>query len=609
MPTDASGNAPSPQAPGSSEEALRLALSRGGHRNILVIAHDFPPACNQPGLHVTFLGPIGHVPRLRCASAALHDCPDPADLPARLLTIARETTRRHTLAYIDSDHRAAAILRQVEAMGPLCTPDAWWVFDDAVPPSPGMASAEPSQGWWVGQVFALPSLLEPVADGAAAAVFALPPTGIAFFQGWRLPGPARLAERLAALPAHPDAADIARLSALPGAPAVEHFLGTPPLTLPHAGPLDCAGEGGRMMLEELEPETPASAPFAPLGIAQARAEPIAPPAPPAAALHGSTLVEYHDVVVTGFDTLFFGNTLISRYRDPAQRQGQAWRLAQQGAWGFDPSWPVQRDPVLGLTVNAPALAPAGEIAEPVFWGTPDEGANWGMWLLLALASVELFRRHRDRYAKFYCWCPLPWQKDFLAAAGIAPEELLAHEAQSPWLLRQVGLLEQSQRDLAVTPFLRQALDGFLARQGLLDLPAPHRRLFVSRLSISRRGAYRALLGEERLHEAMLARGFEIVEPETLSLPDQARLFREAACVVGLGGAGMFNTVFCRPGTKVITLEGTGEFAPWHLNMFASAGLEAGLILGEEDPTDPSPHQKRWTLELDQALAALDRMLG
>lgn len=32
------------------------------------------------------------------------------------------------------------------------------------------------------------------------------------------------------------------------------------------------------------------------------------------------------------------------------------------------------------------------------------------------------------------------------------------------------------------------------------------------------------------------------------------MFHEADVVVGPGGAGMFNTVFCRPGTKVVSIE-------------------------------------------------------
>ena len=606
MPQDMPTAGPAPRHPGSSEEALSLAIAHGGHRNILVLAHDFPPACNQPGLHVTYLGPIGQLPSLRCASVAAHSCPDPAQAPELLRSLAGETTRRHSLAFIDSDHRAAALIAQIGAMAALCEPDAWWVFDDAVPPRPEMATAEPRQGWWVGQVYALPQLMEPATPDAAAAVMPLPPTGISFFRGWRLPEAKVLAERIAGLPVQPDLDAIARLSALPGASALDLFLGLPGTALPQNGPLDVLGEAGRMVIEELEPETPATQPLAPLGIFQAGGRPAEPmpwQAPPAFR-HGSALVEYRDVVVSGYDALFFGNTLAGRYRDPDQRRQLAARLADAGAWGYDRSWPVLRDTAGQLLVNPAALTPAGDIAEPVLWGTPDKGADWGMWLLTAFASVELFQRHRDRFAKFYCWCPMPWQKDFLSAAGLAPEDVLFHQAEKPWLLRHVGLLEQSRRDLALTPFLRGAIDRFLARHGLLDLPPGDRRLYVSRLAIGRRGAYRALANEGALQDAMRDRGFEILYPESLSLPEQARHFREASVVVGPGGAGLFNAVFCRPGTRVITLEGKPARAAGPLNLFASAGLPAGLVAGEELPGE----ERRWTLDLEQALAGLDAML-
>ncbi|RVT95432.1 glycosyltransferase family 61 protein [Rhodovarius crocodyli] len=605
MPHDMPTAGSAPRHPGSSDEALSLAIAHGGHRNILVLAHDFPPACNQPGLHVTYLGPIGRLPALRCASAALYDCPDPAQAPELMRRLAGETTRRHSLAFIDSDHRAAALVAQIAAMAPLCEEDAWWAFDDAVPPRPEMATAEPRAGWWVGQVYALPKLMDPVAGDAAAAVMPLPPTGISFFRGWRLPEADVLAARLADLPEEPGLEAISRLSALPGASALDLFLGMPGTALPQNGPLDVLGEAGRMVIEELEPETPAAEPIAPLGIVQAggTADTSACEAPPGPR-HGSALVEYRDVVVSGFDALFFGNTLTGRYRDPAQRLDHAGRLAATGAWGYDRSWPVLRDAAGGLHVNPAALTPAGDITESVLWGTPDKGADWGIWLLTAFASVELFHNHRDRFAKFFCWCPMPWQKDFLAAAGLAAEDVLFHQAEKPWLLRHVGLLEQSRRDLALTPFLRGALDRFLERQGLFDLPAGDRRLFVSRLSVGRRGAYRALEDEEALQEAMRQRGFEILYPESLSLPEQARHFREASVVVGPGGGGLFNAVFCRPGTSVILLEGKPGRAAGPLNLFASAGLPAGLVLGEELPGA----ERRWRLDLDKALAGLDAML-
>jgi hypothetical protein len=74
-----------------------------------------------------------------------------------------------------------------------------------------------------------------------------------------------------------------------------------------------------------------------------------------------------------------------------------------------------------------------------------------------------------------------------------------------------------------------------------------RKLFLSRRSITRQsaGKYRALQNEDEVVAAAEALGFEICEPELLSIPDQIKLFSEAEIVVGLGGAALFNVMFCK----------------------------------------------------------------
>ena len=173
----------------------------------------------------------------------------------------------------------------------------------------------------------------------------------------------------------------------------------------------------------------------------------------------------------------------------------------------------------------------------------------------------------------------------------------------------MGMIQQTHRDLIVTPCLRNVLDNAMNRMGLPRPVSGTRRLFISRLSLTRSGAYRGLIQEESLIGEMIARGFEIIEPEKLSFREQVNLFRQASVVVGLGGAGMFNCIFCPTNSKVISVESTVEFAPWHANLFASCGLEYGIVFGEPDPEDASPFQKRWLLRLGEALAGIDSMLA
>ncbi len=48
----------------------------------------------------------------------------------------------------------------------------------------------------------------------------------------------------------------------------------------------------------------------------------------------------------------------------------------------------------------------------------------------------------------------------------------------------------------------------------------------------------------------ISRGFEIVQPENLSFPDQVELLRSASCILGEHGSGMHSAVFADPGTVV-----------------------------------------------------------
>lgn len=596
----------------STPALVERLLLAGGQRRVLVLGANLPPAANRPGLALSYVGPLDRLPPLRCAEAHLIDCRHPDEAVPALRRLAALRLPPHQAIFLDMDHRAASLVEQIRILPELGGPDALWLFDDAVPDRPEIATAAPLGGWWTGQVYAVPSLLEPVGDDPVAVMAASPPTGLGLFRGWRLRDEAAVRRVLEALPACPDAADLARFSALPpGARAG---------SLPGLGAgedaarsVNTRGEAGRRVVEELEPPRDWERP-PPRRIAQANASAphdmslFGQAAPQA---HGSVLAELDDAVLIGFDALFRGATLHGRYTQPWLREALARRIAEEGAatGGGAEARPLVRGESGALLPDALALEPALRVEEPVLLGTPDEGANWGMWLLYAIASAELFHRHRDRYARYLCWVRYPWQRAMLEALGIAGDALLEQDASAPTLLRRVGLLQQTHRDLVVTPWLRGCIERFLDAAGVAGA-RPHRRLYVSRQAVTRAGAYRGLLEEDALAEAMAARGLEVVFPERLPFVEQARMFREAELVVGLGGAAMFNTVFCRPGAaRVVTIEGTTVFAPWHCTMFASCGLDHGVILGEPDPTDPRPVQGRWRLDLPLALEGLDAMLG
>ena len=98
--------------------------------------------------------------------------------------------------------------------------------------------------------------------------------------------------------------------------------------------------------------------------------------------------------------------------------------------------------------------------------------------------------------------------------------------------------------------------------------------------------------EAELAEFMQSIGFTCVEPQLLSAEDQIAMFGGAHHIAGLGGAGMFNAVFCRKHAKLLDIESTAAFLDDHSSMFSSIGLNYGVIVGAESPDDTRPVTRR-----------------
>jgi capsular polysaccharide biosynthesis protein len=82
-----------------------------------------------------------------------------------------------------------------------------------------------------------------------------------------------------------------------------------------------------------------------------------------------------------------------------------------------------------------------------------------------------------------------------------------------------------------------------------------------KIYLSRMGAGgRRLVNEPELQAALTARGFVTLQPEQVSVAEQARLLGAARCIVAPHGAALTNLVFAPPGAAVLEL-----FHPGHKN--------------------------------------------
>ena len=78
-------------------------------------------------------------------------------------------------------------------------------------------------------------------------------------------------------------------------------------------------------------------------------------------------------------------------------------------------------------------------------------------------------------------------------------------------------------------------------------------------------------------------------------------------MIGPGGSGIYNTVFCRPTTRVVTVEASPTFVTSHTGLFAALNLWYGVIYGE--PVEPGGGvHASWRVNLALVRRALEHTL-
>jgi capsular polysaccharide biosynthesis protein len=138
-----------------------------------------------------------------------------------------------------------------------------------------------------------------------------------------------------------------------------------------------------------------------------------------------------------------------------------------------------------------------------------------------------------------------------------------------------------------------------------------------RLYVRRTTQVRRLLNEAEVEQALVARGFQTITPETLSLDEQISLFSQAEMVVGSTGAGMANLAFCAPDCPVVVLMPRFlETAYWYWRRI-SAAAGAGPVIhvsgpqaqALDDAFDPRAIAQDYRVEMKDVISAVDEALA
>lgn len=142
---------------------------------------------------------------------------------------------------------------------------------------------------------------------------------------------------------------------------------------------------------------------------------------------------------------------------------------------------------------------------------------------------------------------LAFQLETLAELGIRPEQIIRVDDSCHFEVERIVVSSLKPSQLHVAPWVCEYLRHFIPAPPSAEPPS--RRLFISRENAT----FRRLLNEAEVFEALRPLGFEKIHSEHLTVGEQRRIFRQAACVVAPHGAALSNLVYCQAGTDVVEL--------------------------------------------------------
>jgi capsular polysaccharide biosynthesis protein len=234
----------------------------------------------------------------------------------------------------------------------------------------------------------------------------------------------------------------------------------------------------------------------------------------------------------------------------------------------------------------------------------DEPFSYGSFLFRVVPKVVALRDLRLTDATCVAGAQQKPFMDLLAFCGISRASIVQHD---------VNVVTQIDR--ALIPCLRnphafldpESCELYAELRAAYGVRPTGRKIYVSRLRIGEAGwSTRIMLNESELIGRLAAIGFDIIEPEELSVQDQIMTFSSASVVVGPSGSGLFNSMFCHPGTKFIDIQSEPQWIYSYAGMYASLQLDYGIFIGRADPADTRAVHRRWTVNIE---ALIDRILA
>lgn len=275
------------------------------------------------------------------------------------------------------------------------------------------------------------------------------------------------------------------------------------------------------------------------------------------------------------------------------------RTIDAGAYIKDPF----RHPVFGLD----ALPPLQEVRGNVAVLSAAGGRGYYHWMFDVLPRLYLLKQagfYPDSIDKFLINNYVSrFHVESLNILGI-PREKVLESHWNPHIRAEHLVVPSLVGDTGHIPayaceFLRKE---FLGMAPAADSP---KRLYFNRGQVT----HRRVTNEGEIIHLLSTRGFKSIALESQSLPDQVALLANAEAVIVPHGAGLTNTVFCRPGTKVIELLSPNAVNVMYWTLSNQLGLDYYYLLAEgprePDFVDAYLNNENLTINIQDLAAILD----
>jgi hypothetical protein len=225
--------------------------------------------------------------------------------------------------------------------------------------------------------------------------------------------------------------------------------------------------------------------------------------------------------------------------------------------------------------------------------------NMGHFFFDAMLRVTVF----DRLEEYRFLVPTemrPWHRGLCEVAGIKPEQLVPADRPFTRVEELAACHIATEGSMPRAEMLKRFSALALANCVKTAPARRNRRIFIDRSAAKRR----KLFNQDEIKSILEDRGFEIVQWESLSMPDQVRLAAETEIMAGPHGTSLLNSIYAPPGAKLLEIINPRWWDAATLRQCVLMGHEFWYCFGENVSRDYDTR-----VELRKLERVLDYMLG